>query len=398
MAKPVHQSPDLPEEDYDKFLAEMKELIETAQVKAALAVNQEMILLYWQIGREILNRQKHQGWGANVVNRLSKDLGESFPDVKGFSPTNLNYMRKFADAHPDKVFLQQAVVKIPWGHNCVILDKLKDPEQRTWYIRKTIEHGWSRNVLVHQIERSLFQRQGKAITNFDLTLPKPQSELAQQILKNPYTFDFLNLGEEFLERELEKALINHIRDFLLELGVGFAFIGSQYHIEVDEKDFYIDLLFYHTKLHSYVVIDLKIEEFKPEFAGKMSFYIEAVNDILKDEIDQPTIGMILCKSKSKTVAEYSLKSINKPMSVSVYNLEKISPEIIREKLPSIEQIETELSTISTNIEEIKTELEIASKQEEVRDYLAQPSEQRKEQRKKSFITRLLEGILFRDEN
>jgi len=264
-------------EGYEDFPQDLKQRIRHAQVRAALSVNRELVLLYWQIGREILNRQQQHGWGAKVIERLSADLRRAFPDMKGFSPRNLKYMRAFAEAYPDEQFVQQLAAQIPWFHNCVILDKVKDKIEREWYIRQTIQHGWSRTILVHQIESGLFHRQGKAITNFECTLPKPQSELAQQLLKDPYSFDFLSLAEKAKERDLEKALINHIRDFLLELGVGFAFVGNQYHLEIGDQDFYLDLLFYHLRLRCFIVIDLKMGDFKPEDSGKMNFYLSAVS-------------------------------------------------------------------------------------------------------------------------
>jgi predicted nuclease of restriction endonuclease-like (RecB) superfamily len=333
---------------YDDFLRDLKTRISNAQLLAVLAVNRELVLLYWQIGRDILNRQQQQGWGAKVINRLAADLHQAFPKMKGFSPRNLKYMRAFAEAYPDEQFVQQVVAQIPWGHNVRILDTVKDSVEREWYAHQTIEHGWSRNVLVHQIESKLYHRQGKAITNFDRTLPKLQSELAQQLLKDPYTFDFLDLGEDVLERELERALINHIRDFLIELGVGFAFVGNQYHLEVGGDDFYLDLLFYHLRLRCFVVIDLKIEEFKPEFSGKMNFYVEAVDNLLRHPDDQPSIGIILCKSKNKVIAEYSLRNINKPIGVSVYQLGDTLPEPLKGNLPTIEQLEAELETVFTD--------------------------------------------------
>jgi len=258
-------------EDYQDFLRELKERIRNAQIRAALSINRELVLLYWQIGQDILNRQQQQGWGTKVIEHLAADLRKAFPEMKGFSSRNLKYMRSFAETYPDFEFVQQVAAQIPWFHNCVILDKVKVLVEREWYIRQTIEQGWSRNVLVHQIESGLYQRQGKADTNFSRTLPNPQSELAQQLFKDPYNFDFISLGKEAQERELEKALIERIRDFLLELGVGFAFVGSQYHLEVEGEDFYLDLLFYHLRLRCFVVIDLKVEAFKPEFSGKMSF-------------------------------------------------------------------------------------------------------------------------------
>ncbi|MEH1912071.1 MAG: PDDEXK nuclease domain-containing protein [Nostoc sp.] len=331
---------------YEDFLTELKSRISSAQLRAAVAVNKELVLLYWQIGRDILNRQQQQGWGAKVINRLAADLQKAFPEMKGFSRTNLMYMRAFAEAYPDEQIVQQVVGQIPWGHNVRILDTIKDQTERLWYVQQTIQYGWSRNVLVHQIESKLYHRQGKATNNFNRTLPQPQSELAQQLLKDPYSFDFLNLATDFLERDLERALINHIRDFFLELGVGFAFVGSQYHLEVGGEDFYIDLLFYHLRLRCYIVIDLKIEEFKPEFSGKMNFYVSAVDDLLRHPDDQPTIGMILCKSKNKVIAEYSLRDMHKPISVSAYQLKDTLPEPLKGNLPTIEQLEAELETVS----------------------------------------------------
>lgn len=335
---------------YDEFLRELKERIRSAQVRAALAINRELVLLYWQIGREILSQQQQQGWGAKVINQLAKDLKKAFPEMKGFSRSNLLYMRAFAQAYPDEQFVQQVAGQIPWFHNCVLLDKVKDATERQWYIQKTIEHGWSRSILVHQIELRLYHRQGKATTNFDRTLPKPQSELAEQVLKDPYNFDFLSLGDKAWERELEKALLKHIRDFLLELGVGFAFVGNQYHIEVGGRDFWIDLLFYHYRLHCFVVIDLKVVEFEPEFSGKMSFYVSAVDDLLRQSGDNPTIGIILCKTKNQILVEYALRDVNKPIGVSIYQLQDALPENLQGSLPTIEQLEAELEAVSLESE------------------------------------------------
>jgi predicted nuclease of restriction endonuclease-like (RecB) superfamily len=340
-----------PIDGYDDFLQELKEHIRSTQLRAALTVNRELVLLYWQIGCEIITRQQQQGWGAKVIERLAKDLKTAFPDMKGFSARNLKYMRTFAEVYPDEQIVQQTAALIPWFHNCVILDKVKNNFEREWYVQKTIENGWSRNILVHQIESGLYHRQGKATTNFENTLPKPQSELAQQLLKDPYNFDFLSLGKEALERDLEKALIKHIRDFLLELGVGFAFVGSQYHLEVGNQDFYIDLLFYHLHLRCYVVIDLKIEDFKPEFSGKMSFYVSAVDDLLRHPDDRPTIGIILCKTKNQTIVEYALREMNKPIGVSTYQLRDTLPEQLQGSLPTIEQLEAELEALSVEVED-----------------------------------------------
>jgi predicted nuclease of restriction endonuclease-like (RecB) superfamily len=329
--------------DYENFLQSLKSRIATAQIKAALAVNRKLVLLYWQIGRDILERQEKQGWGAKVVDQLSKDLRSAFPDMKGFSTRNLKYMRALAESYPDEQFVQQAVAQIPWGHNVRILDYVKSPEEREFYIHKTIENGWSRDVLVWQIESKLFERQGKAVTNFELTLPKPQSGLANQLLKDPYNFDFLTLHDEAHEQDLEKALLANIQKFLLELGVGFAFVGSQYHLEVGGKDFYIDLLFYHLQLRCFVVIDLKTGEFKPEFAGKMNFYLSAVDDLLKHEKDEPSIGLILCKSKNKFIAEYTLRNMQNPIGVSEMQILQDLPENLKGSLPTIEELEKGLN-------------------------------------------------------
>lgn len=259
-------------------------------------------------------------------------------------------MRAFAEAYPDEQIVQQLAGQIPWFHNCVLLDKVKDAAERLWYIQETIEYGWSRSVLTHQIDSGLYRRQGEATTNFDRTLPKPQSDLAQQVLKDPYNFDFLSLGKEAQERDLENALVAHIRDFLLELGVGFAFVGSQYPIEVSGKQYRLDLLFYHFRLHCFVVIDLKVVEFEPEFSGKMNFYVSAVDDLLRGEDDRPTIGIILCKTQDKTIVEYALRDINKPIGISTYQLRKALPEQLQGSLPTIEQLEMELNTAALEIE------------------------------------------------
>jgi predicted nuclease of restriction endonuclease-like (RecB) superfamily len=335
--------------EYNDFLKSLKERIRTAQVRAALAVNRELVLLYWQIGQDILIRQQQQGWGTKVIDQLAKDLKHEFPDMKGFSSRNLKYMRAFAEAYPDEPIVQQVVAQIPWGHNVRILDYVKAPTERLWYIQQTIEYGWSRNVLVHHIETKLYQRQGQATTNFKQTLPKPQSDLAQQLLKDPYNFDFLSLGQESQERDLERALIDNIRNFLLELGVGFAFVGNQYHLEVGGDDFYIDLLFYHLKLRCYVVIDLKMTAFKPEYSGKMNFYISVVDDLLRHPDDRPTIGIMLCRGKNKTVAEYALRDINKPMGVAAYHLNDALPETLQESLPAIAQLEKVLESLELEV-------------------------------------------------
>lgn len=334
-------------EGYDDFLRDLKDRIRSAQVKAALAVSHELVTLYWNVGRQLIAEQMRRGWGAKVIDRLAADLRHAFPEMKGFSPRNLKYMRALAEAYPDAEFVQQVVAQIPWGHNLRILDAMNNPDEREWYLRQTIEHGWSRNVLVHQIESQLYQRQGKALTNFAQTLPAPQSELAQQLLKDPYTFDFLTLGAAALERDLERGLLAHLREFLLELGIGFAFVGSQQHLEVGGQDFYLDLLFYHLRLRCFVVIDLKISEFQPEFVGKMNFYLSAVDDLLKHPNDQPSIGIILCKTRNNVIVEYALRDTNKPMGVSTYQLTESLPKQLKGSLPTIEELEAELSDPGT---------------------------------------------------
>ena len=327
---------------YQGLLSRLKEQIQTAQVRAALAVNRELVLLYWGIGREILDRQKEEGWGAGVIDRLAKDLRLEFPAMQGLSTRNLKYMRAFAEAWPEEAIVQQAAAQLPWFHNCVLLDKVKDPRVRLWYIEETIRNGWSRNVLVLQIESGLFQRQGRAITNFQTTLPKPQSDLAQQILKDPYNFDFLTLTREAQERDLERELLVQLRRFLIELGSGFAFVGSQVPLEVGGEDFRLDLLFYHLKLRCFVVIDLKMGPFRPEYAGKMNFYLSAVDDLMRHAEDRPSLGVVLCKSKNGVVAEYALRDVAKPLGIAEFQHLVQLPEQLKGTLPSIEEIEAEL--------------------------------------------------------
>ena len=331
--------------EYADFISKLKADIGRTQVKAALAVNRELVLLYWRIGNGILAKQKELGWGAKVVEQISLDLRLEFPAMKGFSRTNLLYMRLFADAYPDEAIVQQAVGRIPWGHIVRILDKVKDPVERNFYITKTIENGWSRNVLEIQIETGLYLRQGKAITNFDLTLPKPQSDLAQQLLKNPYNFDFLGLTDEAHERDIEQAMVRHIRDYLLELGSGFAFVGSQYRLDVGGEEFLIDQLFYHLKLRCYFVLELKAGKFKPEYLGKLNFYLSAIDDLLREDGDNLSVGLILCRGENQTVVEYALRDLSKPIGISSYELTKILPENLRGNLPTIEEIEAELRSV-----------------------------------------------------
>ncbi len=335
---------------YDEFLHDLKERIRNSQVRAALAVNRELVLLYWQIGCEILKRQQEQGWGSKVIEKLAKDLKREFPDISGFSRSNLLYMRAFAEAYTDEQIVQQLVGQIPWGHNVRILEVIKDPQERLWYVQQTIENGWSRHVLVHQMESSLYHRMGEAITNFDRVLPQAQSDLAQQMLKDPYNFSFLSLSKEVQERELERSLVALSRDVWLELGVGFSFLGSQYSLEVSGKEYKLDLLFYHVRLHCYVVIDLKMGEFEPEFSGKMGFYVTAVDNLLKTEVDQPTIGIILCKTKDKTTVEYALQPVQAPIGVATYRLRDALPQPLQGNLPSIEELETQLNILTVEVE------------------------------------------------
>ena len=329
--------------DYGPWLSELKARIHTAQQRAARTVNSELVLLYWQIGRGILERQGREGWGAKVIERLAQDLRNAFPAMKGFSRANLLYMRAFAEAWPDQAIVQQAVGQLPWGHNLVLLSKLKTPDLRLAYAHRAMEMGWSRAVLVHHIERRLLEREGQAVTNFSLSLPPPHSDLAREALKDPYLFDFLGIGEEAGERAIEEALVEHITRFLLELGAGFAYVGRQVPLEVGGEDFFLDLLFYHLKLRCYVVIELKATAFKPEHAGQLSFYLSAVDAQMRGEHDAPTIGMLLCKSKNKVVAEYALRNINQPIGVAEYQLTESLPADLQTSLPSIEAIEQALT-------------------------------------------------------
>ncbi len=335
------------DKSYIDTLNTLKQKIKTVQLKASLAVNSEMLLLYWEIGKTILEKQEQEGWGAKIIDNLSRDLRVSFPEVKGFSVRNLKYMRKFAETYPDSQFMQQLLHKLPWGHNVILIDKVKSPEERLWYANKAMEHGWSRNILVYQIESRLYQRQAVAnkTSNFNNTLPSPQSELAHNMLKDPYKLDFLGLGTEAEEKELEAALVRHMKKFLLELGVGFAFVGQQYHLEIGGQDFYIDLLFYHLKLRCYVIIELKSREFKPEYAGKLNFYLSATDDLLRHPDDKPSIGILLCKNKNNILAEYALRDVNKPIGVSEYTLTQAIPEDIKTNLPTIDELEEEFAGI-----------------------------------------------------
>lgn len=340
--------------EYSAWLGQLKTRFRQVQLKAAVAVNTALLQFYWELGADIVARQKDAAWGQGFLAQLSADLMREFPEVKGFSASNLKYIRQWYLFWSQVAIGQQAVgqmgpqpatphiLTIPWGHNLAIITKCKQHDEALYYVQNTIAYGWSRSVLVHQIESGLWQREGRAVTNFAQTLPSAQSDLAAQVLKDPYVFDFLSLSKEHSERELETSLVQHITQFLLELGAGFAYIGRQVPLQVGERDFFLDLLFYHTRLHCYVVVELKIVDFEPEFAGKLNFYLKAVDEQLRNEGDQPTIGLLLCKSKDRLVAEYALSDIQKPMGLSTYTLSHTLPEALQGKLPSIEQLEREL--------------------------------------------------------
>ena len=329
---------------YKTFIKELKSKIQTAQIRASVKVNEELLKLYWEIAKMIVLKQQDAKWGDGIIEQISKDLKYEFPNLKGFSVTKIKYMRNWyifwtKENRPQVV---DEIFKIPWGHNREIVTKVKDQDEALFYIEKTIENGWSRAVLVHQIESRLYKREAKALSNFSKKLPSPQSDLAKATLKDPYVFDFLNLTQKHNEKELENALVEDITNFLLELGNGFAFIGRQYRLEIDGDEFFIDLLFYHVKLKCYVVVELKTVKFKPEFAGQLNFYVSAVNGELKEENDNPTIGILICKSKNKTVVEYALNSIENPIGVSEYQLMRELPNSFKSALPSIEEIEAKL--------------------------------------------------------
>ncbi len=330
-------------EGYTDWLKQLKADIATAQQRAALAVNAELVQLYGRIGRDILQRQKEQGWGAKVITRLAHDLKDAFPDMRGWSSSNLKYMRYFSQHCADGKFGQQPADQLPWFHIVILLTKLKNNTDREWYAVQTVQQGWSRTTLEINIKNCLRQRQGAAVTNFVARLPLSDSELAHDTLKDPYLFDFLGLGEDAHEREIESGLIRHITRFLLELGAGFAFVGRQFRLEVAGDEFFIDLLFYHTRLKCYVVIELKATAFKPEHAGQLNFYLAAVDAQIKSVDDKPTIGLLLCKKQNRLVAEYALSGIDKPIGVAEYQLLRDLPEILGQSLPSIEEIEAELA-------------------------------------------------------
>jgi predicted nuclease of restriction endonuclease-like (RecB) superfamily len=340
---------------YPELLQDLKGRIERAQVRAAFAVSRELVLLYWSIGSDILARQGNEGWGTKVIERLAHDLQVEFPGVEGFSPRSLKYMRSFAEAWPDKQIVQQVAALLPWGHHMVLLDRVKEPVLREWYLRAALEYGWSRNVMVLQIKSGLHEREGKALTNFHRALPPPDSDLAEQILKDPYNFDFLTVSKKAHEREIERGLLIHLRDLLLELGRGFAFVGSQVPLEVGGETFYIDLLFYHVRLHSYFVVELKTGKFKPEWAGKLNFYLSAVDGLMRSGQDGPTIGLLLCESHRSPIVEYTLQNIDKPIGVSSYRVTRELPATIREEVPTVEDLQEVVTKLRDEVETLQQE-------------------------------------------
>jgi len=327
---------------YAELLSEIKEQVRAARVRAGLAVNSELIMLYWRIGRDILDRQEALGWGSEVISRLADDLRREFPNIKGFSARNLKYMRQLAKYWPNEAKGPQLVAQIPWGHVRLLLDRVIDPAERDWYIRATVENGWSRAILGGQLDSDLYHRQGRGVTNFERTLPPAQSELALALLRDPSNFDFLSLAEDARERDVHRGLLGHLREFLIELGAGFAFVGSEVHLEVAGDDFYIDLLFYHLRLRCYVVIELKTGDFKPEYAGKLNFYLSAVDDLLRHPDDQPSIGLIICRGLKGVIAEYALRDMGKPIGIAGHRLRQGLPERLKGQLPTVEQLESEL--------------------------------------------------------
>lgn len=332
---------------YAATLNEIKRRIRTERLRVVLSANAAMILMYWEIGRMILDRQEDQGWGAKVIDRLSLDLREAFPEMHGLSSRNLKYMRTFAEAWPDHEIVQRVIAQMPWRQNIALLEKLDDAPTRLWYARQTIENGWSQPVLCMQIESRAHLRQGKTVNNFALTLPPADSDIAGQIFKDPYLFDFLGTADPRREAEIEKALVDHIQRFLLELGAGFAFVGRQVHLQFSSSDYYLDLLFYHLKLRCFVVVELKAVPFQPEFTGKLNMYMSVVDDLLRHPDDKQTIGLLLCKGKDRLVAEYALRDLNKPIGVADWETRIVEslPEELKGSLPTIEEIEAEMAKL-----------------------------------------------------
>lgn len=335
--------------NYAGVLEQLKADIQQTQLRAALSVTKELILFYWRTGKLLSEMISNQGWGSKTLEKLSRDIVRLFPDVQGFSKRNLQYMRKFAENYPDEN-CAAAAAQLPWGHNMLLLDKLSDSSQRLWYAQQAIENGWSRSMLEMWIEANLYKRKGKAITNFKQALPMPQSDLAQQVLKDPYNFGFLSLDKEHREKELEQGLMDHLQKFLVELGDGFAFMGRQFKVEVEDEDYLIDLLFYHVKLRCYFIVELKATAFDPRDAGQMNFYLSAVDDLLRHPDDQPSIGILICKTKNKVKVEYALRNCKSPISVASYETKicKTLPKKFKSSLPTVKEIEAELSTVKVS--------------------------------------------------
>ena len=344
-ARPTTSTTDMLPKGYDELLRQLKERIRSAQLRAALAVNRELVLLYWQIGVDILTRQEREGWGTKVIDRLSADLRRAYPEMTGLSPRNLKYMRAFAQAWPDEAIVQAPLAQLPWYHHITLIEKLKDEDQRLWYCRAALENGWSRNVLVHQIDGRFHERAGRAITNFARVMPAPDSDMAQQSTRDPYLFDFIGTADVRRERDLERGLIDHVEKFLLELGQGFAFVGQQVHLEIGNDDFYADLLFYHLKLRCFVVIELKVGDFDPSYLGQLGMYMAAVDDLLRHAGDAPTIGLLLCKTKNNVVAEYALRGYTAPIGVAEWKtaITASLPAELESSLPTVEELEAELA-------------------------------------------------------
>ncbi|STX27534.1 Putative cytoplasmic protein [Legionella beliardensis] len=333
-------------QDYKHFLTDIKTRLQTAQIRAALAANSELIKFYWELGTDLIEKQKSHQWGSHFLEQFSHDMRQAFPEMQGFSKRNLEYMRRFAQLYPYIEFTKQPVSQLPWGHIVRLMQMVKEEPKREWYAEQTIKNGWSRTVLEMQIESGLYERQAIAsnkTSNYHKHLPELQSGLANEILKDPYNFDFLTIQGKAHERDIENALITHIRDFLIELGQGFAFVGSQVPLTFDDQEFFVDLLFYHLELRAFVVIELKNTKFKPEHTGQLGFYLAAVDDQLRKPGDNQTIGILLCKSKNKVIAEYALRNISAPIGVSEYTLSKSIPTDLKGSLPTVEEIEAELN-------------------------------------------------------
>ncbi|MGK5086515.1 PDDEXK nuclease domain-containing protein [Bdellovibrionota bacterium FG-2] len=351
---------DLPR-DYANILHEIKRRIGDERLRIVLTANSAMVSLYWDIGRMILDRQEQAGWGARVIDRLAEDLRKEYPEMKGLSPRNLKYMRAFAAAWPERSIVQEPLAQLPWYHHIALIEKCRTPAERLWYADKSAKHGWSHNILSLQIESRAHERQGKAVSNFAAALPPAESDLAKQVFKDPYLFDFLGTADPRREREIEQALVDHIQRFLLELGAGFAFVGRQVHLEVGDQDYYLDLLFYHLELRCYVVVELKAVAFDPAFVGKMNLYLSAADDLLRHSGDKPTIGLLLCRSKNKIIVEYALRDLKKPIGVAHWEtrIVKSLPKELKGTLPTVEQLETELGKTDSPLPKQKDAMKIS---------------------------------------